>query len=107
MKVLISSCQHRCRTDVNGGQVLVCLCESTLSCSHRGLPCEVSELRTWFVHMCLLVWYVSHASVQEKPMCGDDFVATVVANIKDNGICLHFRSLFNDLCPFAACYVAW
>ena len=36
-------------------------------------------------------------SIQEKPSSGDDLVKTVVENLRAGGVCLHFRSLFQNL----------
>ena len=39
------------------------------------------------------------ACVQDSPKSGDEIVENIVANIHMEGICLHFRMLFTDLCP--------
>ena len=36
--------------------------------------------------------------VQDAPESGDDFVRTVVVNIRAEGICFHFRRLFSGMC---------
>ena len=58
------------------------------------------------------VYKIMHAGVaisdswrlqlEDVPKSGDEFVETVVENLKSLGICYRFRCLFNDMCHFPA-----
>ena len=39
---------------------------------------------------------------QDPPASGDEIVETVVANIREGGICDHFRRMFNSMCCLLA-----